>query len=191
MRSRWAPATAATPLFLGRMCPDKGVHVAVAGRPGRGHPLADRRQDARAGRARRTSRTRVQPLLGDGVEYLGEVGGRDKLALLAGATCLLNPMRWPEPFGMVMIEALACGTPVVATPCGSVPEIIDDGVTGFVRESHEGLVAALGEVAGLDRNACRKVASDRFSSSRMVAQHLDLYRSIARSDDPALRMQPA
>jgi glycosyltransferase involved in cell wall biosynthesis len=92
---------------------------------------------------------------------------------------------------MVMIEALACGTPVVATPCGSVPELIDDGVTGFVRDGHDGLVEALGQVHELDRNTCRKVASDRFSSSRMVAQHVDLYRSIALSGDAARRIRPA
>ena len=85
----------------------------------------------------------VEPLLGDGVEYVGEVGGAEKLDLLAGAMCLLNPIAWPEPFGMVMIEALACGTPVVATPCGSVPELVTDGVTGFVRADDAGLAAAL------------------------------------------------
>jgi glycosyltransferase involved in cell wall biosynthesis len=176
-------------LFLGRMSPDKGVHVAVQVARAAGIPLriaAKMREPAE----RAYFEDAIQPL-GDGVEYLGEVSGPEKLELLAGATCLLNPLCWPEPFGMVMIEALACGTPVVATPCGSVPELVDDGVTGFVRESHDELVEALGEVDELDRNTCRKVASDRFSSARMVARHVELYQSIVCSNDPARTTSPA
>ena len=110
---------------------------------------------------------------------MGVVGGTDKLDLLAGATCLLNPIAWPEPFGMVMIEALACGTPLVATPCGSVPEIITHGVTGFIAAGDDDLVDALGRVVDLDRGRCRKEAAARFSTERMVAAHLDLYTDTA------------
>jgi hypothetical protein len=123
----------------------------------------------------------VAPLLGDGVEYVGEVGGADKLELLANATCLLNPIRWPEPFGMVMIEALACGTPVVATPCGSAPELITDGVTGFLRSGLDDLATAVRDAEQLDRNRCRKEAAERFSTERMVGEHLALYERVIRA----------
>jgi glycosyltransferase involved in cell wall biosynthesis len=122
----------------------------------------------------------VRPLLGDGIEYVGEVGRADKLALLGGATCLLNPIAWPEPFGMVMVEALACGTPVVATPLGAVPEIVDDGVTGFVRSGEGSLAEAVLAAAYLDREACRQTVAERFSAERMVADHLEVYRTHAR-----------
>jgi glycosyltransferase involved in cell wall biosynthesis len=122
----------------------------------------------------------VRPLLGDGIEYVGEVGGADKLALLGGATCLLNPIAWPEPFGMVMVEALACGTPVVATPMGAVPEIVDDGVTGFVRSGVDCLAEAVLAAAHLDREACRRAVAGRFSAERMVDDHLAVYRSHVR-----------
>jgi glycosyltransferase involved in cell wall biosynthesis len=126
----------------------------------------------------------VEPLLGGDVEYVGEVGGQGKLELLAGATCLLNPIAWPEPFGMVMIEALACGTPVIATPCGSVPEIVCEGVTGFVRSTESELADVLLRVGELDRTWCRKDAEARFSTERMVADHLALYRQVVGDRRP-------
>ena len=107
-------------------------------------------------------------------------GGETKLALLRGAVCLLNPIDWPEPFGMVMIEALACGTPVVATPCGAAPEIVDDGVTGFLRSDTDSLIAAMAHVGGLDRGACRAAAETRFSAKRMGAEHIDVYTAATR-----------
>jgi glycosyltransferase involved in cell wall biosynthesis len=164
-------------LFLGRMSPDKGVHVAARVARRAGVPLRIaakmREPDELA-----YFEQEVAPLLGGGVDYVGEVGGRDKLDLLAGARCLLNPLAWPEPFGMVMIEALACGTPVVATPCGSVPEIVTDGVTGYVAPDEAGLAAAVARVGALDRSRCRKEAADRFATERMVADHLALYRQV-------------
>ena len=164
-------------LFLGRMSPDKGVHTAARVAKAAGVPLriaAKMREPAEHA----YFDERVAPLLDDGVEYVGEVGGADKLDLLAGASCLLNPIAWPEPFGMVMIEALACGTPVLATPHGAVPELVTDGVTGFVRADQAGLVDALHRVASLDRGRCRKEAADRFSSERMALDHLELYQRV-------------
>jgi glycosyltransferase involved in cell wall biosynthesis len=125
---------------------------------------------------------RVRPLLGGDIEYVGEVGGAEKLKLLGEATCLLNPIAWPEPFGMVMVEALACGTPVVATPMGSVPEIVDDGLTGFVRSDETSLAAAVLAGGDLDRAACRQSVVGRFSAERMVADHIAVYRSLADRD---------
>jgi glycosyltransferase involved in cell wall biosynthesis len=167
-------------LFLGRMSPDKGVHAAAQVAMAAGVPLriaAKMREPAEHA----YFGEHIAPLLGDGVEYVGEVGGADKLELLAGASCLLNPIAWPEPFGMVMIEALACGTPVVATPHGSVRELISDGVTGYVRHDEAGLVDALRQVGGLDRARCRKEAAARFSTERMVADHVRLYEEAAGS----------
>jgi len=164
-------------LFLGRMSPDKGVHVAARVARAAGVPLriaAKMREPAE----HVYFTDQVAPLLGGDVEYVGEVGGTEKLDLIAGASCLLNPLAWPEPFGMVMVEALACGTPVVATPCGSVPELVTDGVTGIVRADEHDLVTALRQIGDIDRGRCRKEAAERFSSERMVADHLALYEEV-------------
>jgi glycosyltransferase involved in cell wall biosynthesis len=165
-------------LFLGRMSPDKGVHTAIRVARTAGVPLCI------AAKMRELDEhdyfaERVEPLLGPDVEYVGEVGGELKRQLLAEAICLLNPIAWPEPFGMVMIEALACGTPVVTTPLGAAPEIVDDGVTGFLAGDAASLVACLHRVGDLDRRACRAAATARFSAARMAADHLRLYREVA------------
>ncbi len=177
-------------LFLGRMNPDKGVHTAARIARAAGVPLriaAKMREPAELD----YFNERVKPLLGGSIEYLGEVGGRDKLNLLAGAACLLNPIAWPEPFGMVMIEALACGTPVVATPCGAAPEIVDDGITGFVCSDEHALLTALRKVTELDRAACRRAVKDRFSAARMAEDHIDLYTSaLARGHGQTARRVP-
>ncbi len=167
-------------LFLGRMSPDKGVDVAVRVARQAGVSLriaAKMREPAEVA----FFEQQIAPMLGDGVAYVGEVGGRDKLDLLAGARCLINPIAWPEPFGMVMIEALAVGTPVVATPKGSAPEIVTDEVTGFIGAYEDELAAAVACASELDRSACRKDAAARFSTERMVADHLDLFAKIVRS----------
>jgi glycosyltransferase involved in cell wall biosynthesis len=169
--------------FVGRLSADKGVADAARIARAAGVPLKI------AGKCREPAeieyfRDSVEPLLGTEVEYLGEVGGTDKIDLLAGATCLLNPIAWPEPFGMVMVEALACGTPVVATPYGSVPEIVVDGVNGFVRATEPELARALGCVDELDRAACRSVVETRFSADLMVARHVELYRRVCAEGQP-------
>src|ERR671920_1691026 len=106
----------------------------------------------------------VRPLLCSDVEFLGELHCAEKLELLGRSFALVNPMQWAEPFGLVMIEALATGTPVVATPAGSAPEIVDDGVTGFLRSGRLPLAAALLEASRLDRAACRAAVVRRFST---------------------------
>ena len=164
-------------LFLGRMCPTKGVDIAVRVARASGIPLVIAAKMAEPAERRYFERE-VAPLLGAGVEYVGEVDTSQKRRLLAGARCLLNPIRWPEPFGMVMIEALAAGTPIVATPCGSVPEIVKEGVTGFVRASPRDLAAAVVAVDRLDRDACRAAAATRFSTMRMVRDHVRVYETV-------------
>ena len=163
--------------FLGRMHPDKGVDVAcrVAQRAGVALRIAAK---MREGHERQWFEHVVQPLLGGGVEYVGELGLDEKIDLLAGATALLNPISWPEPFGMVMVESLACGTPVIARAYGAAPELVDDGVTGYLRDTEQQLADALVAAAGLDRKACRRAAEQRFSSDRMVAEHVELYETL-------------
>lgn len=168
-------------LFLGRMNPAKGVHRAIGIARAAGIPLkiaAKMRESAE----RDYFHACVEPLLGAGVEYLGEVGPADKQELLGGAACLLNPIDWPEPFGMVMIEALAAGTPVLSTPCGAAPEIVEDGVTGFLRPDERALTAALADVGSIDRRACRAAAEQRFSMERMSRDHIAAYRAVVTTD---------
>ncbi|MEW6155192.1 MAG: glycosyltransferase family 4 protein [Actinomycetota bacterium] len=164
--------------FLGRMTPDKGVDraIRIARRAGVALRIAAKmREPAEQAYFDAT----VRPLLGGDVEYLGELRGDDKHRLLADATCLLNPIAWPEPFGMVMIEALARGTPVVATPYGAAPEIIGDGVTGWLRRDDDQLARAVLTAASLDRTACRAAAQTRFSMERMVTDHTSIYAALA------------
>lgn len=164
-------------LFLGRMNPDKGVHTAIDLARAAGVPLKIAAKMAEPAE-RRYFVEEVKPRLGGDVVYLGEVDHATKVELLGQARCLLNPIAWPEPFGMVMIESLACGTPVLATRRGSVPEIVEDGRTGFVREDARELVAALGRLDELDRAECRAAVKERFSQERMVRDHLELYRRV-------------
>jgi glycosyltransferase involved in cell wall biosynthesis len=164
-------------LFLGRMCPEKGVAAAVRIARRAGMPLRIAAKMSEPAEQLYFEH-HVQPLLGGDIEYVGEVGGAEKTALLGGATCLLNPIAWPEPFGMVMVESLACGTPVVATPMGAVPEIVDRGTTGFVCSGEAALAHALTMTADLDREACRQAVATRFSAERMVADHVVLYKSL-------------
>ncbi|MFE4834692.1 glycosyltransferase family 4 protein [Arthrobacter sp. NPDC056691] len=160
--------------FLGRMCPDKGVLEAIGVAQLAGIPLriaAKMREPAEV----QYYHDVVKPLQGPEVEFLGEVGGAEKYDLLGEAIALLNPIQWMEPFGLVMIEAMATGTPVVATPMGSAPEIVDDGVSGYLASSPEDLAGLLQRAADLDRRTVRAQAEDRFSTERMVDAHLALY----------------
>jgi glycosyltransferase involved in cell wall biosynthesis len=167
--------------FLGRISPEKGVDraIEIARRSGRTLRIA-----AKVDRADKVYYEDViKPLLdGPGVEYIGEVGGKDKEEFLGNAHALLFPINWPEPFGLVMIEAMACGTPVIACRRGSVPEVIDDGVTGFIVDDVEGGAAAVERVATLDRRRCRAVLEERFSAARMTRDYLALYHRLLQED---------
>jgi glycosyltransferase involved in cell wall biosynthesis len=121
----------------------------------------------------------VAPLLGgEGVEYLGEITDADKSAFLSGARALLFPIAWPEPFGLAMIEAMACGCPVVAFRRGSVPEVVEDGVTGFVVDDVEQAVAACRRIDRLDRDAVRARFEQRWSARRMAEDYLAVYQRL-------------
>lgn len=115
------------------------------------------------------------------IEFVGEVGEHEKDGLLGGAYALLFPVDWPEPFGLVMIEALACGTPVVAYPCGSVPEVIRHGETGFIVRSIDQAVAVLPRVTELDRARCRADFEERFSATRMARDYIAAYHAAIRA----------
>jgi len=163
--------------FLGRMTPDKGVHVALEVAAAAGVEIVV------AGKCREPDEiayfdAMVRPRLGHRAHYLGEVGPTDRHHLLGSARCLLNPIQWPEPFGMVMIEALAVGTPVVTTPNGAAPEIVEHGVTGFVCRGVAELVEAVGRTRELSPWRCTDSVRSRFSSRRMTARHSALYETI-------------
>ena len=122
-------------------------------------------------------RDEIEPLIdeGGGVEFIGEINEREKAQFLGGASALLFPIDWPEPFGLVMIEAMACGTPVLAFRCGSTPEIIDEGVTGRMVDNEQQAVAALTEILSYDRRAVRRRFEQRFTAARMAEDHVRLY----------------
>jgi glycosyltransferase involved in cell wall biosynthesis len=169
--------------FLGRMSPEKGPREAALVARAAGVPLrmaAKLREPAE----REYFDAQVKPLLCSDVEFLGELGCAEKLELVGGSFALVNPMQWAEPFGLVMIEALATGTPVVATPVGSAPEIVDDGVTGFLRSGGVPLAAALLDASQLDRAGCRAAVARRFSTERMVADHVRLYEELVLDPSP-------
>jgi glycosyltransferase involved in cell wall biosynthesis len=161
-------------LFLGRMSSDKGAHraIEVARAAGRRIVLAAKMWEPAE---HRYFADCVAPLLGDDAVYIGEVGGERKLRLLAGAEALVNPIRWPEPFGLVMIEAMACGTPVLAFAEGAAPEIIAHGSTGFVCTDKRDMASHLNLVESIDRRRCRDRVDTKFSSQRMVADYVQLY----------------
>lgn len=164
-------------LFLGRMSPDKGVETAieVARRAGRRLLIAAKmREPVEIDYFKRT----IEPLLGANTEYIGEADHATKVALLARSTALLNPIRWPEPFGLVMIESLALGTPVVGGAQGAATEIVDSGRTGWLADDVDGLVDGLRKIDRIDRHACRRTVVERFSSDRMAADYIAFYRAV-------------
>jgi glycosyltransferase involved in cell wall biosynthesis len=167
--------------FLGRISPEKGIAQAIeiARRVGRPLKIA-----AKVDRADRDYyEAEIVPLLKRSaplVEFIGEVGGPDKDDFLGRAAALLFPIDWPEPFGLVMIESLACGTPVIAFRRGSVPEVMDDGVSGFVVDDVDGAVRAVGRLGELSRRRCREVFEERFLAERMAHDYLAIYRRLAR-----------
>ncbi|HEV7665318.1 MAG TPA: glycosyltransferase family 4 protein [Chloroflexota bacterium] len=175
--------------FLGRISSEKGVAAAIRIASAAGMPIRiaarlplPHLEDPNVRRDWTYYQQEVQPLLqGPDVELIGQVGGRQKDEFLRNAAALLFPISWPEPFGLVMPEALACGTPVLALRAGSVPEIITDGLTGFVRDTEEALVEAVGRIATLDRAACRAEAERRFSATSMTDCYEAVYAQLVNA----------
>jgi glycosyltransferase involved in cell wall biosynthesis len=163
--------------FLGRMHPDKGVLQAIEISRRAGIPLRIAAK-MREAVERDYFTSVIRPLLGPGIEFLGELDSQGKYELLGGALAMINPIQWDEPFGMVMIESLAAGTPVLATPRGSAPEIIDDGITGFLRTELQQQVEALASIEDLERTRCVDAVKARFSAERMTQRHVELYSAL-------------
>jgi glycosyltransferase involved in cell wall biosynthesis len=165
--------------FLGRISPEKGVDraIEIARRSGMELRIAAKIDKA----DRLFFEERIEPLLGPGVEFLGEIGDGDKAEFLGNAHALLFPIDWPEPFGLVMIEAMACGLPIIAWPRGAVPEVVRDGETGFLVESIDAAVAAVERVATISRARCRRVFEERFSARRMARDYLAVYQAVRTS----------
>jgi glycosyltransferase involved in cell wall biosynthesis len=163
--------------FLGRITPEKGPESAIWIARALGIPLKIAAKVDKVDEA--YFRERIAPLLREpGVEFIGEIDEHRKTRFLGEAQALLFPIDWPEPFGLVMIEAMACGTPVVAFRRGSVPEIIDEGITGAVVGTTDEAIAVLPRVLALDRHAVRKRFEARFSCARMATEYVALYRSL-------------
>jgi glycosyltransferase involved in cell wall biosynthesis len=166
-------------LFLGRLSPDKGAHRAVAVAMETGLPLK------LAGKMREPKEQAyfsefVEPHLGDGIEWLGEVSHGEKVELLQHARCTLFPIEWEEPFGLVMIESMACGTPVIATARGAVPEVIEHGRSGIVVDDYRLMPAALEEADRLEPRDLRLYVEERFSQLRMVRDYSKAYEVAAQ-----------
>jgi glycosyltransferase involved in cell wall biosynthesis len=172
--------------FLGRMSPEKGPDRAIRIARACGIPL---RMAAKVDKADQAYFDAVvRPLLdGPGVEMVGEISDAQKSDFLGGAHALLMPIDWPEPFGLVMIEAMACGTPVIAMNCGAVPEIIDDGVSGFIVKDEAEAIAAVGRLGQLSRAAVRAQFDARFTARRMAEDYVALYRTLAGEDRIVVR----
>ena len=163
-------------LFLGRMSHDKGAHRAIAVAMGLGIPLrmAGKRREVKE---RQYFAEFVEPHVGHGVEYLGEVTHGEKVELLQDARATLFPIEWEEPFGLVMIESMACGTPVIATRHGAVPEVIEDGRSGIVVDTYRQMGEALDDADALDPIECRRYVEERFAPERMVDDYVTAYRA--------------
>jgi glycosyltransferase involved in cell wall biosynthesis len=176
---RFHPQSQGYLAFLGRISPEKGPDraISIAKRLGRKLKIAAKVDQA----DRAYFEDVVEPLLDHPlVEFVGEIGDAEKSTFLGGADALLFPIDWPEPFGLVMIEAMACGTPVIAFECGSVPEIIEPGLTGFIVRDEAQAVAVFDRVRSLDRAAIRRRFEKRFSSIAMAERYLALYATLGR-----------
>jgi len=182
------PAKQSYLAVLGRIAPEKGVDRAIRIATRCGIPLKIAAKVDRADQEYYDEL--ICPLITGNplVEYIGEISDREKPDFLSGAIGLLVPIDWPEPFGLVMIEAMACGTPVIAYNRGSVPEVIDDGLTGFVVEDETSAVAAVGRLAGLDRAAIRKQFETRFTARRMALDYLSAYRGLMEEAKPRFKL---
>ena len=172
---------------LGRIAPEKAMDRAIRIARRCGIPLKIAAKVDRVDQEyyEETIRPMIEP---PHVEYIGEISDKEKPEFLSGAIALLVTIDWPEPFGLVMIEAMACGTPVIAYNRGSVPEIVDEGVTGFIVEDEMGAVGAINRLSEIDRAGVRKRFEERFTARRMAMDYLATYRELMRKPAPRLKL---
>jgi glycosyltransferase involved in cell wall biosynthesis len=174
--------------FLGRVAPEKGIDRAIRIAEHCGMPLKIAAKVDPVDQAYYEEQIRPMIVKSAGVEYIGEISDREKSAFLSGASALLVPLNWPEPFGLVMIEAMACGTPVIAFNRGSAAEVVEDGVTGFVVEDENGAIGAVDRLGQLSRGNIRKHFEEHFTARRMAQDYLSVYRGLMRMAAPQLRL---
>jgi glycosyltransferase involved in cell wall biosynthesis len=181
-----SPVTPSYLAFLGRISPEKRVDRAVRIARACGIPL---KIAAKVDRVDRDYfEETIRPLFDDGdVDYVGEIGDAEKSEFLSGAIALLAPVDWPEPFGLAMIEAMACGTPVIAFDRGSIPEVVDDGMTGFVVATEEAAIDAVGQLSRVPRDRVRRRFEERFTARRMALDYLAVYRQLIEAAAPRTR----
>jgi glycosyltransferase involved in cell wall biosynthesis len=172
-------------LALGRICPEKGFHLAIDAARRAGVPLLLAGEVFPYQAHRSYFDDEIRPRLGPGVRFLGAIGFARKRRLLNAARCLLAPSLVAETSSLVAMEAIACGTPVVAFPSGALAEIVEPGVTGFLVNETEEMAEAIGACDTIDRDRCRAVARQRFSVERMVEQYFELYRSLVQPERAA------
>jgi len=173
--------------FLGRVAPEKRLDTAIRIARHCGVPLKVAAKIDRADRDYYDET--IKPMMNSPlVEYVGEINDHEKSAFLSGAIALLVPIDWPEPFGLVMIEAMACGTPVIAFNRGSVPEVIEDGLTGFIVEDEQGAIGAAYRLPELSRERIRRRFEERFTARRMAQDYLAAYRGLMNHEHPHLKL---
>jgi glycosyltransferase involved in cell wall biosynthesis len=186
---RFQPQAGKYLAFLGRISPEKGLDraIEIARRAGMPLKVAAKIYDE----DRPYFQSTIAPLINESrsfVEFIGEIGGEPKNEFLRGASALLFPIDWAEPFGLVMIEALACGTPVIAWRNASVPEIIEGGVTGFVVDNVEDATACVGRISEIRRSDCRSAFEERFDSRRMALDYVTVYRRLIDNFTAGMRL---
>jgi glycosyltransferase involved in cell wall biosynthesis len=166
-------------VWLGRISPQKDTRgaIEVARRTGRKLILAGKIDKV----DEEYYEEEVRPYIdGEQIHYIGELGFADKIGFLKDAWCMLMPLTWQEPFGLVMIEALACGTPVIASGMGSVPEIIQDGKTGFIVSSINQMIKKVDEISKISRRTCRKYVEKNFTQEKMISEHIKAYKEVIK-----------
>lgn len=168
-------------VFLSRIERIKGTHIAIAAARKAGRRLLIAGNQVNSEEGRRYWQEEIAPHLGkDGIEYVGPVNDAQKNELLGQAAAMIVPIQWDEPFGIVFAEALACGTPVISCPRGALPEIVRQGVDGFLTSSLEGAIHAIAQLPNLDRHRCRRRAEEKFSAAVIVSQYEQLYQTLAK-----------
>lgn len=175
-------------VFLSRIEPIKGAHIAIDVAKRTGRRLLVAGTHATSGAEGEYWETRIKPELGkNGIDYVGPVDDRAKVELLGAAAALVVPIQWDEPFGIVFVEALACGTPVIACPRGALPEIVREGIDGFLVHDTDAACRAVREIGSIDRRQCRMRAQQNFSVTAVVPRYEALYESLLRNSSHSSR----